>query len=123
MGSQYHIEVSGKDFYIDILFYHLDLRCYVVVELKTGDFKPEYAGQLNFYLSAVDNQLKQESDNPTIGIILCKSWDKIIAEYALQNITKPMGVSEYKLSRVIPKKLSKALPSLKEIETELKKQK
>ncbi len=120
VGSQYHIEVSGKDFYIDLLFYHLNLRCYVVIELKTGDFKPEYAGQLNFYLSAVDSQMKQPSDNPTIGIILCKSKDKIIAEYALRNITKPMGVSEYRLSRIIPKKLGKVLPSVKEIETGLK---
>jgi predicted nuclease of restriction endonuclease-like (RecB) superfamily len=123
VGSQYHIEVSGKDFYIDLLFYHLVLRCYIVIELKTGDFKPEYAGQLNFYLSVVDSQLKNKEDNPTIGIILCKSRDKIIAEYALRNITKPMGVSEYKLSRIVPEKLRKALPSVKEIETGLKEQK
>ena len=123
VGSQYHIEVSGKDFYIDLLFYHLNLRCYVVIELKTGDFKPEYAGQLNFYLSAVDSQIKGEYDNPTIGIILCKNKDKVIAEYSLRNMTKPMGVSEYKLSRIVPEKLRKVLPSVKEIETELKKQK
>jgi len=123
VGSQYHIEVSGKDFYIDLLFYHLKLRCYVVIELKTGNFKPEYAGQLNFYLSAVDSQIKSKEDNPTIGIIFCKNRDRIIAEYALRNITKPMGVSEYKLSRVIPKALRKSLPSVKEIEEELRKQK
>jgi predicted nuclease of restriction endonuclease-like (RecB) superfamily len=123
VGSKYHLEVSGKDFYVDLLFYHLNLRCYVVIELKTGDFKPEYAGQLNFYLSAVDSQLKNKEDSPTIGIILCKSRDKIIAEYSLRNITKPMGVSEYKLSRIVPEKLRKALPSVKEIEAELKKQK
>lgn len=122
VGSEYHIEVSGKDFYIDLLFYHLSLRCYVVIELKTGDFKPEYAGQLNFYLSAVDSQIKSTNDNPTIGIVLCKNKDRIIAEYALRSMMKPMGVSEYKLSRTIPVKLRKALPSVKEIEAELKKE-
>ncbi|HON08303.1 MAG TPA: PDDEXK nuclease domain-containing protein [Verrucomicrobiota bacterium] len=120
VGSQYHIEVAGKDFYIDLLFYHLKLRCYVVIELKTGDFKPEYAGQLNFYLSAVDSLIKSKEDNPTIGIILCKNNNHIIAEYALRNITKPIGVSEYKMSRVIPKTLRKSLPSVKEIEKELR---
>ena len=119
VGSQYPIEVSGRDFYIDLLFYHLNLRCYVVIELKTGDFKPDYAGQLNFYLSAMDSQVKSKDDKPTIGIILCKNKDKIIAEYALRNMSKPMGVSEYKLSRVVPEKLRKALPSVKEIESEL----
>ncbi|MFH1824258.1 MAG: PDDEXK nuclease domain-containing protein [Candidatus Firestonebacteria bacterium] len=119
VGSQHHIEVSGKDFYIDLLFYHLKLRCYVIVELKTGEFKPEYAGQLNFYLSAVDSQIKSKNDNPTIGIILCKKKDKIIVEYALRSMAKPMGVSEYKLSRTIPEKLRKALPTAKEIEVEL----
>lgn len=119
VGSQYHIEVAGKDFYIDLLFYHLKLRCYVVIELKTGDFKPEYTGKLNFYLSAIDSQIKTKEDNSTIGIILCKNKDRIIAEYALRNITKPMGVSEYKLSRVVPKKLRKSLPSIEEIEKEL----
>lgn len=122
VGSQYRIEISGKDFYIDLLLYHLKLRCYVVIELKTGDFKPEYAGQLNFYLSAVDSRVKSKNDNPTIGIMLCKSRDRIIAEYALRNITKPMGVSEYKLSRVIPEKLRKSLPSVEEIEKELGRQ-
>lgn len=121
VGSQYHIEISKKDFYIDLLFYHLELRCYIVIELKTGDFKPEYAGQLNFYLSAVDSRIKNKDDNPTIGIILCKNKNRIIAEYALRNMTKPMGVSEYKLSRVIPEKLRKALPTVEEIEQELKK--
>ncbi len=119
VGSNYPVEVSGKDFYIDLLFYHLSLRCYVVIELKTGDFKPEYAGQLNFYLSAVDSKIKSREDKPTIGIILCKNKDKVIAEYALRGTSKPMGVSEYKLSKVIPEKLRKALPSAKEIESEL----
>ena len=119
VGSQYHLKVSGKDFYMDLLFYHLRLKCYVVIELKTGDFKPEYAGQLNFYLSAVDSQIKSKGHNPTIGIILCKKKDGIIAEYALRNMSKPIGVSEYKLSRTIPAKLRKVLPSTREIETEL----
>lgn len=119
VGSNYHVEVSGKDFYIDLLFYHLSLRCYVAIELKTGDFKPEYTGQLNFYLSAVDSTVKSKEDKPTIGIILCKNKDKVIAEYALRGATKPMGISEYKLSKVIPEKLRKALPSAKEIESEL----
>jgi len=119
-GSQYHIEISGKDFYIDLLFYHLKLRCYVVIELKTGDFKSEYAGQLNFYLSAVDSQVKSKDDKPSIGIILCKSKDKIIAEYALRNMAKPMGVSEYRLSRAIPARLQESLPSVEEIEKSLK---
>jgi len=119
-GSQYHIEISGKDFYIDLLFYHLKLRCYVVIELKTGDFKSEYAGQLNFYLSAVNSQVKSKDDKPSIGIILCKSKDKIIAEYALRNMAKPMGVSEYRLSRAIPARLQESLPSVEEIEKSLK---
>ena len=119
MGSNYHLEVSGKDFYIDLLFYHLKLRCYVAIELKTGDFKPEYAGQINFYLSALDSQIKSKEDKPTIGILLCKNRDKVIAEYALRNMTKPIGVSEYKLSRIIPEKLRRVLPSAKEIESEL----
>jgi len=123
VGSQYHIEVAGKDFYIDLLFYHLKLRCYVVIELKTGDFKPEYTGQLNFYLSAVDSQIKSKEDNPTIGIILCKNKDRIIAEYALRNIAKPMGVSEYKLTRALPESLKSSLPTVKEIEKELRERK
>ena len=121
VGSQFHIEVSGKDFYIDLLFYHLKLRCYVVIELKTGEFKPEYAGQLNFYLSAVDSRIKSKDNNSSIGIILCKKKDKIIAEYALRSLRKPMGVSEYKLLRTIPEKYRKVLPSVEEIERGLKK--
>jgi predicted nuclease of restriction endonuclease-like (RecB) superfamily len=121
VGQQYHLEVSGKDFYIDLLFYHLKLKCYFVVELKTGDFKPEYAGQLNFYLSAVDSQIKGHGDNPTIGIILCKNKDRIIAEYALRSISNPMSVAEYKLSRVIPDKLQNLLPAVEAIETEMTK--
>ena len=121
VGSQYPLEISGKDYYIDLLFYHLGLRCFVIIELKAGEFKPEYAGKLNFYLSAVDKTLKQEGDKPSIGIILCKSKDKVIAEYALKDISKPMGVSEYKIVRAIPEKLKTSLPTIDELEKELSK--
>ena len=93
--NQYHLNVGGDDFYIDLLFYNLNLRCYVVIELKTGDFKPEYAGQLNFYLSAVDGILKKDTDNPSIGLLLCKNKNNLVAEYALKDMSKPMGVSQY----------------------------
>src|SRR3989344_2367398 len=119
VGSQYHIEVSGQDYYIDLLFYHLQLRSFVIIELKAGEFKPEYAGKLNFYLSALDKILKQDNDKPSIGIILCKSKDKIIAEYALKDMSKPMGVSEYKIVRAIPEKLKTSLPTIAELEKEL----
>ncbi|MDP3639720.1 MAG: PDDEXK nuclease domain-containing protein [Nanoarchaeota archaeon] len=119
VGSQYPLEISGKDYYIDLLFYHLKLRCFVVIELKAGEFKPEYAGKLNFYLSAVDKTLKQEEDKPSMGIILCKSKDKVIAEYALKDMSKPMGVSEYKIVRAIPEKLKTSLPTIAELEKEL----
>ena len=121
VGQQYHLEISNEDYYIDLLFYHLKLRCYVVLELKAVEFKPEHAGKLNFYLSAVDNILKHRSDNPTIGILLCKSKDKVIAEYALTDISKPMGISEYKITQAIPKELKTSLPSIEEIEKELSK--
>jgi len=102
LGNQYHLNIGGEDFYIDLLFYNLNLRCYVVIELKTGEFKPEYAGKLNFYLSAVDAILKKEQDNPTIGLLLCKTKNDIIAEYSLKDMSKPIGVSEYKLADVLP---------------------
>ncbi len=121
VGSQYHLEVSGQDYYIDLLFYHLNLRCYIIIELKTGEFKPEYAGKLNFYLSVVDQMLKQEVDKPSIGIILCKSKDKVIAEYALKDMSKPMGVSEYKIVRAVPEKLKTSLPTIDELKKELSK--
>lgn len=104
-----------------MLFYHLELRAYVVIELKSGKFKPEYAGKLNFYLSAVDSQLKKEIDNPTIGILLCKSKDKIEVEYALRDINKPMGISEYKLTEAIPDEIKYKLPIIEELENELEK--
>ena len=116
LGNQYHLNVGGDDFYIDLLFYNLNLRCYVVIELKTGDFKPEYAGQLNFYLSAVDGILKKTDDHPSIGLLLCKSKNDLVAEYALKDMTKPMGVSEYKVTSDLPENLSKQLPSVEDIQ-------
>ena len=119
VGNQVHLEVGEEDFYLDLLFYHTKLRCYVVIELKTGQFKPEYAGKLNFYLSAVDGQMKSEYDNPSIGIILCKEKNRIIAEYALKDMAKPIGVSEYKLLQEIPMDLKSSLPSIEELEGRL----
>ena len=115
LGNQYHINVGGEDFYIDMMFYNLNLRCYVVIELKTGDFKPEYAGKLNFYLSAVDDILKSEHDNPSIGLLLCKSKNNLIAEYSLKDISKPIGVSEYRITEKLPDELEKQLPSVEDI--------
>ena len=106
--------------YIDLLFYNLNLRCYVVIELKTGDFKPEYAGQLNFYLSAVDGILKKEEDNPSIGLLLCKSKNNLVAEYSLKDISKPIGVSEYKVTSSLPDDLEKQLPSVEDIQKRIK---
>ncbi|MEW5886820.1 MAG: PDDEXK nuclease domain-containing protein [Pseudomonadota bacterium] len=119
VGRQVLVEVGGKDFYIDLLFYHLKLRCYVVVELKAGEFQPEYAGKLNFYLSAVDSQLKHPSDNPSLGLLLCKSRDKVVAEYALRDMHKPIGVAEYQLVQSLPKELQTDLPRIEDIEREL----
>ena len=115
LGNQYHLNVGGDDFYIDLLFYNLNLRCYVVIELKAGDFKPEYAGQLNFYLSAVDEILKKEEDNPSIGLLLCKSKNNLVAEYSLKDISKPIGVSEYKVTSSLPNALEEQLPSVEDI--------
>ena len=120
IGNQYHLNVGGDDFYIDLLFYNLNLRCYVVIELKTGDFKPEYAGQLNFYLSAVDGILKKEEDNPSIGLLLCKSKNNLVAEYSLKDISKPIGVSEYKVTRSLPDALEEQLPSVEDIQKRIK---
>jgi len=116
VGNQYHLEIENENFYIDLLFYHLKLRCYVIIELKAGKFKPEFAGKLNFYLSAVDDLLKTEQDNPSIGILLCKNKNGMIAEYALKDIEKPIGVSEYKLFEKLPKKYKTLLPSAADIE-------
>ena len=120
LGNQYHLNVGGDDFYIDLLFYNLNLRCYVVIELKTGEFKPEYAGQLNFYLSAVDGLMKQEQDNPTIGLLLCKSKNNLVAEYSLKDMSKPIGVSEYRVTSALPAELEKELPSVEDIQKRIK---
>lgn len=122
VGRQVHLEIGGDDFYLDLLFYHLKLRCYVVVELKSVAFKPEYIGKLNFYLSAVDATLKHESDNPSIGLILCKDKNRLVAEYALKDTTKPMGISEYRLVESVPENLQGSLPSIEQIEAELSKE-
>ena len=120
VGNQYHLNVGGDDFYIDLLFYNINLRCYVVIELKTGDFKPEYAGQLNFYLSAVDGILKKEDDKPSIGLLLCQNKNDIVAEYSLKDMSKPMGVSEYRITSNLPEELEKQLPSIEDIQKRIK---
>lgn len=119
VGRQYEIIVSDNEYFIDLLFYHLQLRCYVVIELKTGKFKPEYAGKLNFYLSAVDTLLKHPQDNPSIGLILCKYKDKVEAEYSLRDIQKPIGISEYQLTQALPKIFETKLPTVAQLEIEL----
>jgi predicted nuclease of restriction endonuclease-like (RecB) superfamily len=119
VGRQVHIEVGGDDFFIDLLFYHLKLHCYVVVELKAGAFKPEHTGQLSFYLSAVDSQVKAPEDGPTIGLLLCKTQNRVVAEYALRDSNKPIGVAEYQLVAALPAELRTSLPSIEQIEREL----
>ena len=121
LGNQYHLNVGGDDFFIDLLFYNLNLRSYVVIELKTGEFKPEYAGQLNFYLSAVDGILKKDEDNPTIGLLLCKSKNNLVAEYSLKDVSKPIGVSEYKVTGNLPKEFAEQLPSVEDIQRHIQK--
>lgn len=119
VGRQVLLNVGGDEFFIDVLFYQLRLRCYVVVELKAGKFKPGHLGQLGFYLTAVDRQVKGEHDNPTIGLLLCKSKNKIVAEYALRDTSQPMGVAEFKLLESLPAELQTSLPSIEQIEREL----
>lgn len=119
VGRQCHLEIAGNDYYIDLLFYHITLKCYVVVELKNRKFIPEYAGKLNFYLSAVDSLLKREDDQPTIGLLLCRDKNNIEVEFALRDMNKPMGVSEYTLVETLPDNLKGALPSVEEIESDL----
>jgi len=119
VGSQYYLEVGEQDFYIDLLFYHLKLRAFVVIDLKMREFKPEDAGKMSFYLTATDKMLKHETDAPTIGIILCKTKNKLVAEYALQNINSPIGVSEMQLAEALPENLKGSLPTIEEIEKEL----
>ncbi|WP_312306230.1 YhcG family protein [Pulveribacter sp.] len=119
VGRQVLLNVGGDEFFIDLLFYHLKLRCYVVIELKAGAFKPEHLGQLGFYLTAVDRQVKDERDNPTIGLLLCKSKNKVVAEYALGDRGQPMGIAEYRLLESLPAELQTSLPSIEQIESEL----
>jgi predicted nuclease of restriction endonuclease-like (RecB) superfamily len=119
VGRQHRIEISDRDFYLDLLFYHLHLRCFVVVDLKKGEFKPEYAGKMNFYCSAVDDLLRHEHDAPTIGLILCQTKDRIFAEYALRDLHKPIGIADYEFTRALPQEFASSLPSIEDIEAEL----
>lgn len=121
VGRQHHLEVAEQDFYIDLLFYHLKLRCFVVIELKDKGFKPEYAGKMNFYLSAVDDLVKHENDQPSIGLILCKTKNNVLAEYTLRDMTKPIGLAEYRLEDALPEDIKTALPTIEELESELSK--
>jgi len=121
VGRQYPLEVSGEEFFLDLLFYHLRLRCFVVVDLKMEAFKPEFAGKMNFYLSAVDDRLRHNDDQPSIGLLLCKERDRLIVEYALRDVKKPIGIAEWRTRLVesLPKKLQSSLPTVKQIEAEL----
>jgi hypothetical protein len=119
VGQQYHLEVGEQDFYIDLLFYHLKLRCFVVIELKSVEFQPEFAGKINFYLSAIDDLLRHPDDKASIGIILCKSKNKIVAEYSLRDTNKPIGVSSYQFTEALPESLIGSLPSIEQLESEL----
>ena len=122
VGQQYKVTIGESDFYIDLLFYHITLRCYVAVELKAVSFQAEFAGKLNFYLSVIDDTLRREGDNPTIGLLLCKDKDRLVAEYALKDINKPIAVADYLLTKAIPEDLKGALPTIKEIEDEFSRQ-
>ena len=119
VGRQHHFTVGDGDYYIDLLFYHLKLRCFVVIDLKTGAFKAEHAGKMNFYLNVVDDKLRHESDAPSIGLILCQNRNQVVAEYALRGMTKPIGISEYELTRSLPQELQSSLPTIEDIEAEL----
>ena len=118
VGRQYHLAVADSDYYLDLLFYHIHLKCYVVIELKNTKFIPEYAGKLNFYLSAVDSLLKKDDDKPTIGILLCRDKNNLEAEFALRDIGKPMGVSEFDFTKVLPEELKSSLPTIEELESQ-----
>lgn len=119
LGRQVHLHIGESDFYMDLLFYHVRLHCYVVVELKTEKFKPEFAGKLNFYVTAVNKQMKAEQDNPTIGILICKDKDDVVAEYALDDISQPIGIAEYELTKILREEFKSSLPTVEEIENEL----
>lgn len=118
VGRQFRLEVGGDEFFIDLLFYHTRLKCYVVIEIKGGAFKPEHIGQLNFYLSAINAQVKAPDDKPTIGLLLCRSKNSIVAQYAVNGIEKPIGIAEFDLLRDLPVPLAENLPSIEEIEAE-----
>jgi predicted nuclease of restriction endonuclease-like (RecB) superfamily len=119
LGSQYRLDVDGRDYYIDLLFYHVRLRCYVAVDVKVVDFEPEFAGKMNFYLSAVDDLLRHPDDQPSIGLILCKGKSRVVAEYALRDVAKPIGVSAYTLLETLPSDLQGSLPTVEELEATL----
>jgi predicted nuclease of restriction endonuclease-like (RecB) superfamily len=119
VGRQHHITLGEDDFYLDLLFYHLKLRCFVVIDLKVGAFRAEYAGKMNLYLNLIDDTLRHPSDHPSIGLILCQDQKRILAEYALRGMDKPIGISEYELTRALPAELASALPSVDELEAEL----
>jgi hypothetical protein len=119
VASQYRLSVGSEDFFIDLLFYHLKLRAYVVIDLKMKAFAPEFSGKMNFYLSAVDDLLRHPDDQPSIGIILCKTRERFVAEYALRDINKPIGISEYRLAESLPEKLQSSLPTIEQLESEL----
>jgi predicted nuclease of restriction endonuclease-like (RecB) superfamily len=119
VGSQVPLTFDDQEFFVDLLFYHLHLRAFVVIELKAGKFKPEHTGQLGFYMAAVDDLMRKEGDNQTIGILLCKSKHKVVAEYALRNMSAPIGISEYILAKALPKELKTSLPTVEQIEAEL----
>jgi predicted nuclease of restriction endonuclease-like (RecB) superfamily len=119
VGQQYHLKIGGNDYYLDLLFYHVKLKCYVVIELKNTRFVPEYTGKMNFYLSAVDTLLKQHDDKPSIGILLCRDKNNIEAEFALRDFNKPIGVSEFTFTEILPEELKLSLPTVEELEQEL----
>lgn len=119
VGRQFHVDLGEQDFYIDLLFYHLKLRCYVVIDLKRGAFKPEYAGKMSFYCSVVNDRLRHADDKPTIGLILCQQHNRVLAEYTLRGIDSPIGISSYELTRALPAELQTSLPSIEQIEREL----
>ena len=119
VGNQYHLEVGGDDFYLDLVFYHLKLRCFIVIDLKMGNFEPAFTGQMGFYISAVDSLLRHPDDQPTVGIILCKSKNKVVAEYALRDVNKPIGISTYQFGCSLPAPLDENLPTIEQLEMEL----
>ncbi len=119
VGSQYHLEIGGQDYYLDMLFYHLKLRCYVAIDLKIGEFKPEDAGKMNFYLAAMDDLVRHADDQPSIGMILCKSKNRVIVEYTLRDMRKPIGIAEYQLTQQLPEYLQQSLPTIGELEETL----